>query len=69
MTLGAGLVGRLEQLATTEAFCASTVRVQMRRHRALRVVMDGEVLFLRPPLDVTLRPGALQVLAPAMEHG
>ena len=68
MALGAGLTGRLEQMDTTEAFCASTVRVQLRRRRALRVVMDGEIIFLRPPLDVTLRPGALQVLAPALEH-
>jgi diacylglycerol kinase family enzyme len=44
------------------------VHVQLRRRRALRVVVDGEVLFLHPPLDVTLRPGALQVFAPAMEH-
>jgi diacylglycerol kinase family enzyme len=68
MALGAGLTGRLDQLDTTEAFCASKVHVQLRRRRALRVVMDGEVLFLRPPLDVILRPGALQVLAPALEH-
>jgi diacylglycerol kinase family enzyme len=67
-TLGAGLIGRLEQMDTTEAFCASTVRVQLRRQRALRVVMDGEVIFLRPPLDVTLHPGALQVFAPVTEH-
>jgi diacylglycerol kinase family enzyme len=68
MALGAGLTGRLDRLGTTEAFCASTVRVQLRRRRALRVVMDGEVIFLRPPLDVILRPGALQVLAPALAH-
>jgi diacylglycerol kinase family enzyme len=68
MALGAGLIGRLEQMDTTDAFCASTVQVRLRRRRALRVVIDGEVLFLHPPLDVTLRPGALQVLAPAMEH-
>jgi diacylglycerol kinase family enzyme len=64
----AALTGRLEQAATTEAFCASTVRMQTRRRRALRVVIDGEVVLLRPPLDVRFRPGALQVFAPAVEH-
>ena len=64
----AALTGRLDQADTTEAFCASTVRMQTRRRRALRVVIDGEIVLLRPPLDVRFRPGALQVFAPAVEH-
>jgi diacylglycerol kinase family enzyme len=64
----AALTGRLDEADTTDAFCASTVRVQTRR-RALKVVIDGELALLRPPLDVSFRPGVLQVLAPAVEHG
>jgi diacylglycerol kinase family enzyme len=64
----AGLIGRLDKVDTTDVFCASSVRVQTRR-RALKVVIDGEIVMLRPPLDVSLRPGALQVLAPAVEQG
>jgi diacylglycerol kinase family enzyme len=51
----------------TDTFCASYARVQA-RHRGLKVVIDGEIILLRPPLDVTLRPGALQVFAPALEQ-
>jgi diacylglycerol kinase family enzyme len=64
----AALIGRLDEVDTTDAFCASTVRVQTWR-RALKVVIDGEIVLLRPPLDVMLRPGALQVFAPAVERG
>jgi diacylglycerol kinase family enzyme len=60
----AALAGRLDKAANTDAFCASTVHVYTRR-RALKVALDGEIAILRPPLKVTLRTGALQVLAPA----
>jgi diacylglycerol kinase family enzyme len=63
----AALTGRLDAVETTDAFCANHVRVQTQR-RALQVVVDGEIILLRPPLEVTLRPGALQVFAPAEEH-
>lgn len=63
----AALMGRLDEVSTTEAFCASTVRVQTRR-RALKVAIDGEIVLLRSPLNVTLHPGALQVFAPAVER-
>jgi diacylglycerol kinase family enzyme len=59
----AGLLGRLDRVKTTEAFCASELRVRTRRRR-LKVVMDGELVLLRPPLDVRFRPGALTVFAP-----
>lgn len=62
----AALNGRLDQADTTDVFCASTVRMQTRRRRLLKVVIDGEVVLLRPPLDVRFRPGALQVFAPAV---
>jgi diacylglycerol kinase family enzyme len=63
----ATLMGRFDALDTSEAFCSSTVRVQTRR-RVLKVAIDGELAWLRPPLDVMLRPGGLQVLAPADEQ-
>jgi diacylglycerol kinase family enzyme len=66
MAACAALLGRLDEADTAEAFCASSIRVQTRR-RALKVAIDGEVVLLRSPLDVTLRPGALQVFAPAMD--
>jgi len=59
----AGLIGRLDRVKTTEAFCASALRVQTRQ-RTLKVVMDGELVLLRPPLDVRFRPSALMVFAP-----
>lgn len=64
----AGLRGRLDTVDTTDAFCASTVHVQTRR-RTLKVVIDGEIVLLRPPLDVMFRPGALRVFAPAVKNG
>ena len=64
----AALTGKLDEADTTDAFCASMVRVQTRR-RTLKVAIDGEIALLRPPLDVSFRPGVLQVLAPAVEDG
>ena len=63
----AALRGRLDEASTTEAFCASNIRVQTRR-RTLKVAIDGEIVLLRSPLDVMLRPGALQVFAPALDR-
>ena len=62
----AGLMGKLDRVRTTEAFCASHLRVRTRRRR-LKVVMDGELVLLRPPLEVRFRPGALKVFAPPVE--
>jgi diacylglycerol kinase family enzyme len=62
----AALLGKLDEASTTEAFCASSIRVQTRR-RTLKVAIDGEIVLLRSPLDVTLHPGALQVFAPASD--
>jgi diacylglycerol kinase family enzyme len=64
----AALIGRLDRVNTTDAFCARTLRVRTRR-RTLKVVMDGELVLLRPPLDVTFRPDALLVFAPDREGG
>jgi diacylglycerol kinase family enzyme len=62
----AALVGRLDRHTAAETFCARTVHVQTRRRR-LPVAIDGEVVRLRPPLEVCFRPSALQVFAPAVE--
>jgi diacylglycerol kinase family enzyme len=64
----AALVGRLDRVDTADTFCASSVRVQTRR-RTLKVVIDGELVLLRPPLDVQFRADALQVFAPPAESG
>lgn len=61
----AALLRRLDAVNTTDAFCASTVRVQTQR-RVLKVAIDGEVVLLRSPLDVTLHLDALQVFAPVV---
>lgn len=46
------------RLQTTE------LEIHARRKRTLPVMMDGEVEKLALPLRITLRPGALQVIAP-----
>jgi diacylglycerol kinase family enzyme len=66
LAAAAALLGRLDMASNVETFCANSVRVQTRR-RALKVAFDGEITMLRPPLDVMLRPGALQIFAPASE--
>jgi diacylglycerol kinase family enzyme len=58
----AGLIGRLDRVKTTEVFCAGALRVRTRRRR-LKVVMDGELVLLRPPLDVRFRHSALMIFA------
>jgi diacylglycerol kinase family enzyme len=63
----AALLGRLDEVNTTQTFCASTARVRVRR-RALKVVIDGEIALLRAPLDLKLLPNALQVFAPTVEQ-
>jgi diacylglycerol kinase family enzyme len=63
---GAGLLGKLDRVKTTEVFCASALRVWTRR-RVIKVVIDGELVLLRPPLDVKFRPDALRVFAPPSE--
>lgn len=64
----AALTARLDQARNTDAFCASSVRVHTRR-RALKVAIDGEIIIMRPPLEVRLLTGGLQVFAPDDEAG
>jgi diacylglycerol kinase family enzyme len=51
--------GRFEQWLTPE------VQIDLRRHRAVPVFLDGELLHLQPPLRYRLLPGRLLVAAPA----
>jgi diacylglycerol kinase family enzyme len=57
------LHGKLEEAQNVEATPATTVRVTTRR-RALKVAIDGEIVVLRPPLEVRLVRDALQVFVP-----
>lgn len=59
---GAGAVGVLERVELT----GLEVRLHAKR---VRVAFDGEVDELVPPLRYQVRPGALQVLAPAVAPG
>jgi diacylglycerol kinase family enzyme len=59
---GASAVGDLETVELDEL----EVRVHAKR---VRVAFDGEIDELVPPLRYRVRPGALQVLAPAAAHG
>jgi diacylglycerol kinase family enzyme len=63
----AALLGRLDAVNSADAFCASAARVQTEQ-RILRVAIDGELVLLSSPLNVVLRPAALPVFAPAVEH-
>jgi YegS/Rv2252/BmrU family lipid kinase len=58
------LVGRLEEADGFEMMQAASVTVRT-HHRRLRVATDGEVQLMDAPLCYRIRPGALQVLAPA----
>jgi diacylglycerol kinase family enzyme len=62
------LTGKLEEAQSIDAFCARIVRIRTRRRR-LKVALDGEIVILNPPLEVTLRVGALQVFAPPQKAG
>jgi diacylglycerol kinase family enzyme len=59
----AALMGKLEEADNIDSFCARTVRVHTQRP-VLKVAVDGETVVMRSPLDVKLRPEALQVFAP-----
>jgi diacylglycerol kinase family enzyme len=62
----AALHGKAEAAQCVEATAATTVRVTTRR-RALKVAIDGELVVLRPPLEVRLVRDGLQVFMPAKQ--
>jgi diacylglycerol kinase family enzyme len=61
----AALRGKLEEADNIDSLCAREVRVHTQRP-VLKVAVDGETVVMRSPLDVILRPDALQVYAPAL---
>lgn len=60
----AWILGRWKQDREVTRLQTTELEIHARRKRTLPVMMDGEVERLPLPLRITLRPGALQVLAP-----
>jgi diacylglycerol kinase family enzyme len=65
---GRALVGRLNDAKDFEAFCIDHARIESGK-RKLLVSTDGEVYYMKPPLEYRIRPGALRVMAPAAKGG
>jgi diacylglycerol kinase family enzyme len=57
-----GLLGGLRDSGDLDVVCARELWVNTRRF--VDVALDGEIVRLRAPLHYTIRPGALQVIAP-----
>lgn len=66
MLFGAA-TGRLARLDEIEPDSDTAFRIELRRGRRLRVVIDGETLRLKPPLSVDYQPAALRLLVPAVD--
>lgn len=52
---------RSDEALQVESVAVVTIRS---RKKALKVMLDGEIVALEPPLAFSIRPGALKVLAP-----
>jgi diacylglycerol kinase family enzyme len=52
---------RSDEALQVESVAAVTIRS---RKKTLKVMLDGEIVALEPPLAFSIRPGALKVLAP-----
>lgn len=67
-SLVAWVLGRWKQDREVQRLQTTELEIHAKRprhqHRSLPVMMDGEVERLRLPLKITLKPGALKVLAP-----
>jgi diacylglycerol kinase family enzyme len=65
------LFGRLAADAAVDEIRAGEIEIVAvgRRRRRIRVMNDGEVLLLQPPLRYRIRPGALKVMAPRPPGG
>jgi diacylglycerol kinase family enzyme len=61
------MLGRLRQESDFLAFSTKEAWIGTRRRR-LRVALDGEVSVMQPPLHYRVRPGALRVLVPLVDH-
>lgn len=64
--LGRAVLGTWRRDEGLELLTATQLTVRSRRHQ-LKMVNDGEVLQMEPPLTYRIRPKALTVLAPAPE--
>ena len=58
------LIGRTRHDDMVRLDDVTSLRVDSSRS-LLPVALDGETLYLKPPLDYRIRPGALRVIAPA----
>jgi diacylglycerol kinase family enzyme len=59
----AALNGKTEEAECVDATAATSVRVTTRK-RALKVAIDGEIVVMRPPLEVRIVHDALRVFKP-----
>lgn len=57
------VLGRHEQNAEVEVVTASRLSLRAARRTSCRVMMDGEILRLPFPIEFSIRPGFLNVLA------
>src|SRR6185295_7459564 len=56
------LLGRLEQDRDFESIATTALEVHDRRRRHHLLTLDGELVDMKPPLMMRIRPGALRVL-------
>lgn len=61
--LARAALGRLEYAEGWEEWAATRFRIESERPR-LRAAVDGDPVFLEPPLEVEIRPLGLRVLVP-----
>jgi len=59
------LMGRWRDDEALDIESVEAVRIRSRK-KSLKVMLDGEVTTLEPPLSFSIRPGALKVLAPPL---
>jgi diacylglycerol kinase family enzyme len=55
---------RLDNLREFETISQQSVRIDVRRRRALPVSIDGEVVAMKTPLEYAVRRGGLKVVVP-----
>lgn len=65
--LAGAAAGTVESLQNVTAFADQSLTVAVSRRRPLKVVIDGELLYLQAPLQLHYRPAALQLLMPVAE--
>jgi diacylglycerol kinase family enzyme len=58
------LVGKPEQAAKLNAFCAEKLEIKTRRP-LISAVVDGEIMVLKSPLKIEIQRNALQVVQPS----